>query len=112
MVQFHIADDVPQRGGGQTLYREDRALHAIGVQLGVGHLIKDDGVDLHGDVILGNNRLRRKVHDLLLERNLLGYAVNNRNFQVQTGLPGAVISAETLNDKHGGLRYNADIGNQ
>ena len=112
MVQLHIADDIPQGGGGQAFNGQDGTLHAVGIQLGVGHLVKDDGIDLHGDIILGDNRLRRKVHHLLLQRDPLGDPVHQRHLEVQAGFPGGVIGPQPLDNELGSLRYHADVGDK
>ncbi len=70
MVQLQLADDVPERGGGEVLNRGKGPLHAVGVQLRVGDLKIDDRVDLHGHVVFGDDRLRRKIDDLFFERDL------------------------------------------
>ena len=57
---------------------------AVGVESRGCDLIIDDGVDLHGDVILGDHGLRRIVEHLLLQADLLGHALNERDFDVQT----------------------------
>ena len=66
MVQLHITDDITQGGSGQALDGENGTLHTVGIQLRIGHLVEHDGIDLHGNIILGDNRLGRKVHHLLL----------------------------------------------
>ena len=75
MVQLHLADDVPQRGGGQVLDGGDGILHPVGVELGVGNLKIHHRVNLHGDIVLGDDRLGREVDNLLLQADLLGDAV-------------------------------------
>ena len=112
MVQLHIADDITQGGGGQALDGENGPLHTVGIQLGIGHLVEYDGIDLHGDIILGDNRLGCKVHHLLLQRDAFGHTVHQRHLKVQAGLPGGVVGTQALNDELGRLRNHADIGNQ
>jgi hypothetical protein len=72
LVELEVADDVAQRGGGQRLHGDHRVLDAVGVELRVGDLVVDDGVDLHGDVVLGDDGLRGIVEHLLLEAHALG----------------------------------------
>ena len=112
MVQLHITDDITQGGSGQALDGENGTLHAVGIQLGIGHLVEHDGIDLHGDVILGDHRLRRKVHHLLLQRDALRHTVHQRHLQVQTGLPGGIVGTQSFNDELGRLRDHPDIGHQ
>ncbi len=112
MVQLHIADDVPQGGGGEVLDGQNRPLHAVGIELGVSHLVEDDGINLHGDIVFGNHRLGRKVHHLLLQGNFFGDAVDDRNLEVETCFPGGVVGAQALQHKDGGLGHDAHVGNQ
>ena len=112
MVELHIADDVPQRRCGKVFNRRNRALHAVGIQLRVGDLEIDDRVDLHRDVVLGDHGLRREIDDLLLERNLLRDAVDERHLEMHAGAPGRVVSAEALHDVGVCLRHNFDAGDQ
>ena len=112
MVQLHITDDITQGGGGQALDSENRPLHAVGIQLGIGHLVEYDGINLHGDIILGDHRLGCKVHHLLLQRDALRHTVHQRHLKVQASLPGGVVGTQALNDELGRLRNHADIGNQ
>ena len=73
-------------------------LDAVGVELGIGDLEIDDGIDLHGDIILGDNGLRRIVQHLFLQADLLGYALDEGNLHVHADLPDLAECAETLND--------------
>ena len=50
-------------------------LHTVSIELGVGDLEVEHRVDLHGDVVLGDDGLRLEVRDLLLERDDLGDAL-------------------------------------
>ena len=111
LIQFQIADDVTQGGSRQGLHGRHGLLHAVGVQLGVGDLEIHDGVDLHGDVILGDNGLRRIVQNLLLQADPAGNAVNEGNLEVHTHAPHAVERAQTLNDVSPGLLDNRNVGN-
>ena len=83
---------------------------AVCKQLGIGDLEIDDRVDLHGDVILGDDRLRREVGDTLFEGDLIGDTLYKGDFEVKSGLPGLLVCAETLDDKGTGLRDDYDVG--
>ena len=109
MVEFHVTDDVAQGGRREVLDRRDRALHTVGVQLRVRDLEIDDGVDLHGDVIARDHGLRREVDNLLLQRNLLCDAVNERDFEMQAGAPCGMEGAETLEYIGVCLRNDFDV---
>ena len=66
MVKLKVADNVAQRRGRQVFDSDHGVFHAIGIQFRVGDLIVDDRIDLHMNVIAGDNRLRRKIENLLL----------------------------------------------
>ena len=112
LVQRHRADDVTQRRGGQVLDGLDRAVHAVGVHLGVKHLKENDGVDHHRDVVAGDDGLRREVGGLLLQRDLAGDALDKRRTDVQARAPGILVDAEPLGDIGVGLRHNNDAAHQ
>ena len=107
LVQLQLADDVTQGGSGQILDGAHGILHAVGVQLGIGDLEVDDRVDLHGDVVLGDDRLGVEVRHLLLEADLLHHPLDERQLEVQAHAPYAVEGAETLH--HIGLGLLDDI---
>ena len=67
LVQLQLTDDVAQGGGGEVLNGAHGILHAIGVELGVGDLKIDDGVDLHGNIVLGDDGLGVEIRHLLLQ---------------------------------------------
>ena len=88
LVQLQIADDVAQGGGGQILDGAHGVLHTVGVQLGIGDLEVDDRVDLHGDVILGDQAgWGRKIHHLLPSSTPFGNALDKRHLQMQAHIP-------------------------
>ena len=84
-------------------------LDAVGIELGVGDLKIDDRVDLHGDVILGDDGLGIEVGDLLLEADLLDHALNEGDLQVQADVPRRAVRAETLDDVGAGLLHDVDV---
>ena len=78
----------------------------------IGDLEEYDGVDLHGDIILGDYGLRFEVNDLFLDGNPFRHTVNERHQKMDAGTPCLVESAETLNDVDICLRYDADAGDK
>ena len=66
LVELHVADDVAQRRRGQVLQAGEGILDTVREQLGIENLHEHDGIDLHGDVILRDDGLRREIQHLLL----------------------------------------------
>ena len=87
-------------------------LYTVGVQLGVGDLKVDDRVDLHGDVILGDDGLGGEVHHLLLEGDGLGHPLDKGDLEVDAHAPDGVESAQTFDDVGLGLLHHPDVGGQ
>ena len=108
-VQLHLADDVAQGGCGQVFDRRHRALDPVGVELGIGHLIKDNRINLHGNIVLGDYRLGREVDYLFLHGHLFGNPVDERHLDMQPGLPGGIIAAEALDHIDTRLRDDLDV---
>ena len=84
-------------------------LNAVGIELRVGYLEVDDRIYLHGDVILGDNGLRREVCDLLLERNGLCDLLKEGDLDMDAGTPGGLILAKTLDDHNSALLYDSYV---
>ena len=110
MIQLHLTDDVAQGGGGKALDGCDGLVDTVGVELGIHDLEEHHGVDLHGNVIAGDHRLGRKVRDLLLQADLFGDPLNERDLDMQAGRPGVGVAAQTLHNVHHGLRHDDDVG--
>ena len=87
-------------------------LNTVGVELGVGDLEVDDGVDLHGYVILGDNGLGREVRDLLLERDDLGDFLDKGDLEVQADVPRCLIRTEELDDVGLCLLHDTDAADK
>ena len=87
-------------------------LHAVGVKFGVNDLEIDDRVDLHGNVVLGDNGLRREIHHLFLQADPLGHPVDEGQFDVQTHAPGGLIRTQALHHEGAGLLHHLDICDQ
>ena len=64
LIEFHVADDIAQGGCRQIFHGHQRIFDTVGIKLWIGDLKIDDRVDLHGDIIFGNDGLRRKIRDL------------------------------------------------
>ena len=87
-------------------------LDAVCVELGVGDLEIEHRINLHGDVILGDNRLGRVVHDLLLEADPFGDPFDKRHLKVDTHLPDGGEGAKTLDDIGAGLLHDKDVARE
>ena len=98
MVKLKLTDDVTQGCRSKIFDRRNRIFNSVSIKLRIGYLIENDRVNLHRNVILGNNRLRREIHDLFLEGNIPGNSLKKRNFKVYTRLPRHSVCAETLNN--------------
>ena len=109
-VQLQLADDVAQGGGREVLDGGHGLHHPIGIELGVGDEEIDHRVDLHGDVILGDDGLGREVGDALLERHLVGHPLDEGDLEMDAGLPGALVGAQALDDKGAGLGDHHHVG--
>jgi len=75
-LQVHGADDVAQRGDGELLDGLQVAGDLVGGSPGIGDLEVDDGVDLDGQVVLRDDRLRPERGDLLAQVDLAVDAVD------------------------------------
>ena len=109
-VKLELADDVSQSRRGEVLDGYHGLLDAVGEELRVSHLEVDDGVYLHGDVVLRDDGLRREVSHLLLEGDGLGDLVDEGDLDVQTGVPGSAVGTEALDDAGLRLLDDADVG--
>ena len=98
LVQFQIADDVSQRRRRQRLHGDHRVLHAVGIELRVRNLEIDDGVDLHRNIILRDDRLRRIIQYLLFQADPLGDPVDKRHFDMNADAPDSLECAQAFND--------------
>ena len=112
LVQLQVTDDVAQGGGSEVLNGGHGILHPIGVQLRVGDLEIDHRIDLHGNIVLGDDGLGGKIHHLLLQGNILCNPLNERDLEVQAHAPHALKGAQAFNDKCAGLRDHPDVGGQ
>ena len=81
----------------------DGVFDPVAAKLAVGHLEEDDRVDLHGDVVFGDDLLRREVVDLLLPGDLLGDPAENGENVMDAGGRGAGAFPQCLDDAFLGL---------
>ena len=65
LIQFQITDNITKGSGCQILYCQKRTLHTISIHLGICNIKKYHRINLHSYIILGNNRLGRKILYLL-----------------------------------------------
>jgi hypothetical protein len=105
LLQRHAADHVAQGGGGQLLDADDVIADLVDRRLWVGHLEVDDRVDVHGQVVLGDHRLRRKGHHALTEVDPGPDLVDERQQQRQLSGHRLAVAAEALDDRGLRLRY-------
>ena len=84
-------------------------LHAVGVELGIRNLEIDDGVDLHSDIILGDDGLGRKIRHLLLEAHLLGHPLDKGHLQVQSHVPHCPEGSQAFHHVGLGLLDDDDV---
>ena len=87
-------------------------LHAIGVQLGIDDLEVNDSVDLHGDVVLGDDGLGREIDYLLLQADPLGHAVNKGQLDMDAHAPGGLVRAQALHHEGAGLLDDLNVRHQ
>ena len=66
MIEFQIANDVTQCSRAQILNCRNWAFYAVGIELRICDLEIDHCIDLHGNVILCDNRLGWKIDHLFL----------------------------------------------
>src|SRR5581483_3032609 len=102
LLQAHATDQVAQGRGGELLDADDVVGDLVDGRARVGDLEVDDGVDGHGQVVLGDHRLGREGHHLLAQVDAGPDPVEERGEEVQAGRGGGAVAAEPLD--HGGLR--------
>ena len=108
LVKLHTADDITKGGRVQILKRADRAVDAVRIEPRVKDLEINDRVDLHRNIVLGDNIRRSEVTDLLLQRDLSRDPLDERDLKMKAVLPGRLIASQELNDVGIGLRHNLD----
>src|SRR5262249_48401117 len=106
-LQVHAADDVAERGDRELLDGLDIAGDLVGGRASVGHLVVDDGVDVHDQVVLGDHRLGRERYDLFTQVDAVADGVDERDHDVEARVQGPRVAAEALDD--GGARLWDDL---
>jgi hypothetical protein len=104
VLQAHPTHDVTQRGGGQLLDCGDVVGDLVHRILRVGHLEVHDGVDGHGQVVLGDDRLWREGDDLLPQVDPVPDPVDEGHQEVQAWGKRTAVAAEPLDNRSGRLR--------
>ncbi len=104
LLERHATDHVAERGDRQLLDRLDVVGDLVGRGLGVGHLVVDDRVDVHRQVVLGDHGLRRERHDLLAQVDERPEPVDERHQDRQSRVERAAEPAEPLDDAGARLR--------
>ena len=110
LVQFQLAHHVPEGGGGEVVEGVDGVDRAVGEKHGVEHAEVHDGVDLHGDVVLRDHGLGRRVEDLFLEGDFLRDSLEEGDLEVHPGFPGVLVFAEEFNDVCLALGNHPQVG--
>ena len=111
MVEFHLADDVTQRGLRQFLDGVGQIVDFVNGLKRVDNLEVEQRVDLHLNVIFGDNVLLVEVVHLFAQVDRVGVdvasvghrddgfgTVYERDDDVDAGFEGGVIFAEPLNN--------------
>ncbi len=119
-LQVHGTDDVAQRGDGELVYGLDVVGDLVGGRLGLGHLVVEDGVYVHHEVVLGDHRLRPRTEHLFTQVELGVDAVDPRDDEVQSGVERPDVATEALdvvgarlrNDPHRGDHEEHHEGRQ
>ena len=110
VVYFQITDPKLYAYGVEHPMMAMETLTATTLRNIIGDLEIHDRIDLHGNVILGDHRLRGIVQHLFLQGNTTGDPVDKGHFEVQTDTLYTVEAAQPLNDIGTGLLHHIDIG--
>lgn len=84
---------------------QNRLVHRVRRFESVSDAEVKDSIDFDFDVVFGDCELLIDVEDLLLKRVVIRDRLNEGPLEVETGLEGATILAETLNDELVALRH-------
>ena len=98
MVKLKLADNITKCRCTEVFYCRYGTFNAIGVKLRICYLKENNRVYLHCNVIFCDNRLGRKVHNLLFERNDFGNSFKNRHFNMKSCLPCGAVCSETFDN--------------
>ena len=109
LVEVEITDDVTKGGRGEVFDSGDWIIDAVSVELWIGDLVEGDGVDLHGDVIFGDDALWVEVSDLFLHVDGVGDFIEEWDEHMDANSPSGVVGAHSLNDVLIGLLDDLDV---
>ena len=84
----------------------------VSKQLTIGDLVENNRVDLHTNIILGDNGLRREIRNLLHQVNTNGDAINKGDLNVNTVFPCLGIGSQTLYNKGARLRNDVNVADK
>ena len=112
IVQVHRADHGAQVGLGQLADGVGQVVDPVGGVGRVDHLDEDDGVDLDGDIVLGDHLLLRHRQHLFHHVHPPPDALVERGQQGHAGLEGAGVAAEPLDGELSALGHDLDRGEQ
>jgi hypothetical protein len=108
VVEVEGADDVAQTRQRQLLDAPGQVLDLVGRPHRIRHHEVDDGVDLHGDVVASDDRLRLDLRDLLAQIDGGADRVEEGHDHVQPGVSALVEAAEALDQLDLLLRDDLD----
>ena len=111
VVYFSITDPKLYTYGVEQPMMAMETLTATTLRNIIGDLEIHDRIDLHGNVILGNNRLGWIVQHLLFHAHPTGDPIDKGNFEVNAHAPYAMERTQTFNDISLGLLNHDDVGN-
>ena len=104
LLQRHAAHHVAQGGGGELLDSDDVVADLVHGRLRNGDLEVDDGVDVEGQVVLGDDRLRRERHHPLAQVDPRADAVDEWHQQRELATDRATVTTQPFDHGRLGLR--------
>ncbi len=107
LVELHLADHRAQQRLRQLRDGEDVVARAVAGAHRVGDLEVDDAVDLQLGVVLGDAHLAGHVQRHLLQRMLVGHALDEGDHELQPRRQRAVVLAQPLD--HPGVLLRHDL---
>jgi hypothetical protein len=104
VLQRHSPDHVAQSRHRELLDPGDVVRDLVGRRLRVRDLVVDDGVDRDDEVVLCDDRLRRKGDDLLTQVDERQEPVDERDDESKACVESLVVAAESLDEPRPRLR--------
>src|SRR6185503_19874773 len=119
VIQVHIAHHGAHARDRQLYDATDQVVHLIDGFHGIGNLPVDNRINMNGDVVASDDRLRRQVNVLFAQidgshaRARVGpinraWAVHERYQNIQPAAGDFIETAETFDQHDSRLRQNAD----